>query len=282
MSAVQERVKGVLWGLAYGDRIGGPVRMACVVAESLVARRAFDPADLLARYLAWWQGGGFDTGPTAAEVFERLSQGWTVEDAVPAVDRQVGGKTAGVNPAHRSAPLAMAAFLPDAALAEAAQAEARLTHAHPLAGDVAAAVVCLCRALIRGVPWEEALALAAAGRRPETQDALHHHHDPARLSRDGFAPEVLRAALYFLDHHADFPTAMAAAVRFAGGANYCPILVGSIGGARWGLPAVRRVGAFPHPALSSTLSTLAEQLAATWHEPSQPTGAASLCPISEP
>lgn len=46
-------VKGVLLGLACGDKIGGPVRMACVVAESLVARRAFDPADLLACYLVW-------------------------------------------------------------------------------------------------------------------------------------------------------------------------------------------------------------------------------------
>ncbi|MCX8024465.1 MAG: ADP-ribosylglycohydrolase family protein [Thermanaerothrix sp.] len=263
-----ERVKGVLWGLAYGDRIGGPVRMACRVAESLVACRAFDPADLLARYLAWYQREGFDTGPTAAGVFERLSQGWALEAAVKAVDRQAGGLTAGVNPAHRSAPLAMAAFLPDEGLAEAAQAEARLTHAHPLAGDVAAAVARLCRALIRGVRWADALSLAAVGRQPETLDALHHHHEPAHLRRDGFAPEVLRAALYFVAHYDDFSAAMAAAVRFAGGANYCPILVGSIGGARWGLPAVRRLGAFPHPTLFSTLSVLAEQLAATWHEPS--------------
>lgn len=109
MSAVQAQVKGVLWGLAYGNHIGGPVRMACVVAESLIACRAFDPADLLARYLTWRQGGGFDTGPTAAEVFARLAQGRTVEAAVQDVDRQAGGKTAGVNPAHRSAPLAMAA-----------------------------------------------------------------------------------------------------------------------------------------------------------------------------
>jgi ADP-ribosylglycohydrolase len=268
VSEAQERVKGVLWGLAYGDRIGGPVRMACIVAESLVACRAFDPADLLARYLAWWQREGFDTGPTAAGVFSRLSQGWALEAAVQVVDRQAGGKTAGVNPAHRSAPLALAAFLPDEALAEAAQVEARLTHAHPLAGDVAAAVVRLCRALIRDMPWEDALAWAATGRRPETQDALYHHHDPLRLSRGGFAPEVLRAALYFLEREADFSTAMTAAVRFAGSANYCPILVGGIGGARWGLTAVQPLGAHPHPGLSPTLTALAEQLAATWRDSS--------------
>ncbi|WP_299029763.1 ADP-ribosylglycohydrolase family protein [uncultured Thermanaerothrix sp.] len=266
MSEIHDRVKGVLLGLACGDKIGGPVRMAIRVAESLVACRAFDPADVLARYLVWWQRGGFDTGPTAAGVFERLRQGWALEAAVQDVDRQVGGMTAGVNPAHRNAPLAMAGFLADEVLAEAAQTEARLTHAHPLAGDVAAAVVRLCRALIRGLPWAAALDFAAAGRLPETQNAVRHHYDLARLSRGGFAPEVLRAALYFLEHFDNFPDALEAAVDFAGSVNYCPILVGSVGGARWGLTAVQELGAHPHPALSATLHALAEQLAATWHE----------------
>jgi ADP-ribosylglycohydrolase len=56
------------------------------------------------------------------------------------LDDQAGGMTAGCNPAHRCAPLAMAPFVPDEELAERALQEARLTHHHPLAGDVAAAV----------------------------------------------------------------------------------------------------------------------------------------------
>jgi ADP-ribosylglycohydrolase len=80
------------------------------------------------------------------------------------VDRERGGMTAGRNPAHRAAPLAMLASLPDPRLGAAARTEAALTHAHPLAGDVSAAVVILARALIRGTDWPTAVAGAAADR----------------------------------------------------------------------------------------------------------------------
>jgi hypothetical protein len=47
--SVQDRCRGVLVGLAAGDRIGGPIRMAVRLAESLVARGAFNPSDILGR-----------------------------------------------------------------------------------------------------------------------------------------------------------------------------------------------------------------------------------------
>jgi hypothetical protein len=46
-----------------------------------------------------------------------------------------------------------------------------------------------------------------------------------------YAPEVLTAAVYFLNRYPP-DTALAAAKAFAGGANYCPVLVGAIGGAK--------------------------------------------------
>jgi len=59
---VEDRVVGVLFGLATGDRIGGPVRMA-------------------------------------------------LEVAAIQVDKMKDGRTAGCNPAHRSAPLSMLAII---------------------------------------------------------------------------------------------------------------------------------------------------------------------------
>ena len=47
----------------------------------------------------------------------------------------------------------------------------------------------------------------------------------------GYAPEVLAAAVYFLDKY-PVDVALGAAKAFAGGANYCPVLVGAIGGGR--------------------------------------------------
>ena len=62
MSETRDRIRGVLLGLAAGDRNGGPIRMAVRLAESLSERRRFDPEDILSRYLAWWRDGAFDTG----------------------------------------------------------------------------------------------------------------------------------------------------------------------------------------------------------------------------
>jgi ADP-ribosylglycohydrolase len=131
----------------------------------------------------------------------------------------------------------MAPFLPDDELAGCALREARLTHQHPLAGDVAAAVAVLCRALIRGEPWSHALATARVGRLQPTIQALDWDH-PCPLSPGGYAPEVLRATVHFAARHDAFANALSDSLDFAGPANYCPVLVGAIAGARWGAASV--------------------------------------------
>jgi ADP-ribosyl-[dinitrogen reductase] hydrolase len=161
-------------------------------------------------------------------------------EAVKRVHDQAGGLTAGCNPAHRCASLAMAPFLPDEEPAGGALREARLTHHHPLAGDVAAAVVVLCRALIRGEPWDDAVSRAATGRLGPTIQALDENNRYP-LSPGGYAPEVLRSAVHFVAGHDSFADALSASLAFAGPENYCPVLVGTLAGARWGRSASRRI-----------------------------------------
>jgi hypothetical protein len=103
MSDTKDRVAGVMMGMAAGDRIGGPIRMALRVGESLLERRAFDPADLMGRYLHWWRSGAFDTGPTVASVLTLVDRGVPYTEAAVDVHEEAGGMTAGCNPAHRSA-----------------------------------------------------------------------------------------------------------------------------------------------------------------------------------
>ena len=229
---MRDRVIGVLIGLAAGDRNGGPIRMALLLAESLHACRGLNLEDVGKRYLTWWHNGGFDTGPTAANVFDAVSSGLTFEEAPERVHGAFRGLTAGCNPAHRAAPLAMCALLPDCGLAAAAAAEAMLTHQHPLAGDVSAAVATLCRALIRGRSWESALDIAAVDRLDDTRNALSRTSGPP--SDSGFSPAALQAAVHFVNSCPCFNNALDQALAFAGPNNYCPVLVGSIGGARWG------------------------------------------------
>jgi ADP-ribosylglycohydrolase len=110
--------------------------------------------------------------------------------------------------------------------------EAQITHHHPLAGDVSAAVVVLCRALLDGMTYEKAKAFAAKDRLPETQEALLNPDDRP-ISTGGYSPEALRAAIHFIDRSTCASEAAKEASIFAGGGNYYPVLGGAISGARW-------------------------------------------------
>jgi ADP-ribosylglycohydrolase len=249
---VQDRCRGVLIGLAAGDQIGGPIRMAVRLAESLLECGGFDPADILSRYLAWWHEGAFDTGPVSDRALELIAAGMPALEATAQVHREFGGKTAGCNPAHRSPPLAMLASLADDDLAACVMGEARLTHHDSLAGEVAVAVNNLCRSLIRGDAWD--MALRRCGK-------FAGQEEPG--NNGGFAPDVLRAALHFVGTSGHFAGALERSLAFAGAANYSPVLVGAVGGARWGASAI------PHPALAHVeilprVRTTAAALAAGW------------------
>ncbi len=129
--------------------------MALRLKQSLESLGKFCPDEVFARYLQWWRTEGFDTGPTAAGVFALIEAGLDRETAVRHIHEESGGTTAGCNPAHRAAPLAMMDFLPLAQLGDLARQEARLTHLHPDAGETSAAVVLLARHLINGLPWPD-------------------------------------------------------------------------------------------------------------------------------
>lgn len=152
--------------------------------------------------------------------------------------------------------------LEDSQLPQAAMAEASLTHRNPLDGDVAAAVISLCRALIHGMEWFLALAMVQAGRMEETRIAIsrRRHETPVH---GGFAPDILASAIHFLDKSNLFSQALETSITFAGPENYCPVLVGSIGGARWGRSAVPNI-LLDHCNISERVMDLAELLAASW------------------
>jgi ADP-ribosylglycohydrolase len=257
-----DRCRGVLIGLAAGDRNGGPIRMAVRLPESLLEFGRLDTSDIVARYLRWWREGAFDTGPVSGRALELMATGSSASEASAQAHRELNGKTAGCNPAHRSSPLAMLASLADDDLPGCAITEARLTHHDPLAGDVAAAVAVLCRSLIRGAAWAIALQRSAEERRAETSDALLSIREGPG-SRGGFAPVVLQAAVYFVGSSPSFSEAIERSLAFAGRANYCPVFVGAIGGARWGSSAIPATS-LTHVDIFQRVEMAAHGLAAGW------------------
>lgn len=227
----EQRIRGCLYGLAAGERNGGPVRMALRVGQSLAAHRGFDAEDIFSRYRNWWQDGAIDTGNVFAMVMTRMDyDGMTRREAVTWVDNKLKGRTAGVNPAHRIAPLACCLSVRDGELASMAREEAQLSHASPIAADASAFVVVLLRALIRGEDWQRALTLAGQ-QIQHPQSRLTRQAPLLPLDENGFAPTIVANALHFVEQADSFDAALTASIRHAGGANYSPVLVGAIAGA---------------------------------------------------
>jgi ADP-ribosyl-[dinitrogen reductase] hydrolase len=211
--------------------------MAVLLAESLTDRSRFDLHDIGERYLQWWKEGAFDTGPIAARVLERVDHGETFDAAALAVRAESGPKSAGCNPAHRCPPLAMASWISLGDLPRYAEAKAKLTHLHPVAADSAAATAVMCRLLILGMGWKKALDRAGEGRDDAVRYALKTRARDFVVA-GGYAPDVIAAAVFFLDGADNFSDAMERSLDFAGPANYCPVLVGALGGARWGRTSI--------------------------------------------
>jgi len=259
---VRNRVRGIITGIAAGDKIGGPLRMAVRLSESLVTENRFDIDHIRNCYFKWWAQGGFDTGPVTEKVFELAASGIPFQEAVAQVDRELKGHTAGCNPVHRNSPLAMASGIDDKDLSNVAVQEASLTHKHIWAGDVASATVVLCRNLIRGVDWVTALQNAVEGRAAQTRQALQTNSKLA-LKKGGLAPDVLTAAVYFINKGKSFVEALNEAITFAGPANYCPVVVGAIGGAKWGDDNIPR-SELSHCDILHRVQTVADLLAEQW------------------
>ena len=213
------------------DQNGGPTGMAFGLAGSLIRNNGFDIDDIAKSYMRWHKHDGFDAGPTASRVFQLVEKGMSFHKASEQVNFETNGMTAGCNPAHRAAALATL-DVDEKELIDIAVQEAKLTHRHPLAADVSVATVLLCRKLSHGEDWHESIASVRKGRLVETQRALESHQIDD-LRGDGFAPNVLTAAMYFLMNSDNLDEAIKRSIDFAGPANYCPVLVGAIGSARW-------------------------------------------------
>lgn len=222
----------VLEGISRGDTIGGPTALASLLWSSLCDLDAFDPSDIVERYMAWWNREGFDTGPTAGAVFNKISQGTPIDEAVAKVDFELAGQTAGIGPAHRNTVLAAASFLSFDELGDCARIEARLTHAHPLAGDVAAASCEIARMLLEGNGWLRAINNTQRRTKGDLEAIIGEWMRPPS-DQSGFSLAVFHAALHFVGTSSSFNSALERSCLFSGTGNYAPVLTGALAAARW-------------------------------------------------
>ena len=209
----------ILNGYVQGDKNGGPTELAKILHKSLLASDGFKISDLVNRYYHWWDTDAFDTGPTFAMVFQKVSRGVSIEEASKEVDKQLNGATAGCGPAHRIAPITGNKNIPTDTLVSIARAEAAITHYHPDAGNCSAIMALLCRYLIEGSTWNESKSIVSQN---EDVKTTWIKIDNASLNNGGYVLDVMHSAIYFLDRENSLENSLS----FAGPANYCPVIVG--------------------------------------------------------
>ena len=213
--------KAIEIGFQRGDKNGGPTELAKILSNSLIACNGFNQSDLVKRYYHWWNTDAFDTGPTFAMVFQKVSQGISIEDASIQVHKQLNGMTAGCGPAHRIAPLAGFKDIPINQLIDFARQEARITHHHPDAGNCSAVMVLLCRYLIEGNSWAVSKELVSQNKEMKS---TWINIQNANLNAGGYVLDVMHSAFHFLSTE----DALEKSLKFAGSSNYCPVIVGVI------------------------------------------------------
>ena len=273
-----EKFEGCLLGLAVGDALGAPLEfmtrdqigirhatvtemiggglldvrpgettddtaMAAALAESLVARKGFDPADVMACYLAWYSRGPKDVGNTIRAALRHVDDGGDWKEAAARASEIVRGETAGNGTMMRCAPLVLLRHRDLNALIRDCAAEARLTHLDSRAGAGSAAVgVCV------------ALALVETNRKRLLDRAFEalegNPHGVANLLPDVFAkreselrPEPfvvdsLEVALWHFAHARSFEECLVKVVNSGGDADTIGAIAGAIGGTYWGVGAI--------------------------------------------
>lgn len=272
-AATLDRARGALLGLAVGDALGttlefsrrdqhphhaemtggGPFRlapgqwtddtsMALALADSLVARRGFDPRDLMDRFVRWWRQGEysctgrcFDIGIATREALARYA----------AKGDPMAGSTdpnsAGNGSLMRLAPVALFGWRDAAAMRRLAAGQSRTTHAAPQAVEACEVFALLLREAILGAPpaavlapraWsgDPGIAAAAAGAwRGRAREAVRS---------SGYVLHTLEAALWAVERTDSFEAALVLAVNLGDDADSVGAVTGQLAGALYGLGGI--------------------------------------------
>ena len=263
-----DRIRGTAVGAAVGDALGmplefGPPRpaealertmragrlpagtftddteMALALAESLLAARPLDSADLANRFVAWLQAGPDDVGIQTQSVLARVAAGEPWAQAVAAMQR-TRPDAAGNGSLMRCWPVALAYWDDLEGLKRDSALQSRVTHPHPdcVAGCVFANMTVYY--LLRGTSPAEAIAMALEGvEMPADLRALlasAPRRERGALANSGWVRHTLESAVWGLLTTSTFEEAVVQVVNLGHDADTAGTVVGALAGG-----AARRV-----------------------------------------
>jgi ADP-ribosyl-[dinitrogen reductase] hydrolase len=267
---LRNRIAGVAVGAAIGDALGmplefGPPRpaertvremlpgripagsftddteMALALAESLLAQRPLNPADLAQRFVAWIENHPADVGIHTASVLWRLADGEPWEAAVAAVQVRNSG-SAGNGSVMRCWPVALAWWADLERLLTDSVLQSRVTHPHPECTAGSAFVNAAIHHLLHDLTPEAAVARALDDAAvPATLRAVIEAA-PGKERRDlpntGWVRHTLESAVWGLLTTHTFEDAVVNVVNLGSDADTAGAVVGALAGAAYGLDAI--------------------------------------------
>lgn len=281
----RDTARGVLLGLACGDALGRPVEFssptaisaeyghldemvghgtwnqpagtitddtdqALCIARSVVAEGGFEPADVAARLVEWYESDPFDVGGMTARSLRRLQDSDAWDEAGQRVwEASAEGQNAGNGSVMRCPPLAVPYATDRDRLAEVSGQSSQITHADPrcTAGSV---ILNLTIAGLLGdadspvddpAPTLRDALDAVDDAPPELVDALEPiaaGGRPSSLGTSGYVVHSLQTALHDALTAVSARDAIVVAVNRGGDADTIGAIAGAVAGARFGASAL--------------------------------------------
>ncbi len=274
MDALKDRFAGALLGLACGDAIGttleftprgsfqpitdmiggGPFRlkpgqwtddtsMALCLAESLVEKGGFDPADQMTRYLNWWHWGYlsstgtcFDIGNTVRAALTRFQE--TGEPYSGSRDPRAAGNGS----LMRLAPVVLFAYASPGELWTLAADSSRTTHGACEAIESCQLFARLIYRALSGHPKETLLTAVPGEWREDKIRQLATGSFTGKSSADikgsGYCFESLEAALWCFFNTNSYSEAVLTAANLGDDADTTAAICGQLAGAFYGAAAI--------------------------------------------
>jgi ADP-ribosyl-[dinitrogen reductase] hydrolase len=265
-----DRLRGCAVGAAVGDALGAPLEfgpptpanrlvrhmrpgrlpagsftddteMALALAESLLACRPLDPADLARRFVDWYKAGPPDVGTHTAGVLSRIGHGEPWDQAAAAMQRQ-NPSTASNGSVMRCWPVALAHWSALDALLTASRLQSQVTHQHPECVAGSAFVNAAIYHLLRGSAPADAVAhaLAAVPLPPPLRAVIEAAPGRPRgqLVNSGWVRHTLESAVWGLLTTDSFEEAAVQVVNLGNDADTAGSVVGALAGAAYGLAAI--------------------------------------------
>ncbi len=229
---VHNRIRGGGWLNLKPGQVTDDTGMALVLGEAILTAGGIEIYTIAKAFDAWLRSKPVDVGHTVRRGivhFRRSGQPWVPENS----------HDAGNGACMRTLPIALATLgQSEAAVTAACQAQARITHHHPLSDAGTLCVVKMVQAALQGASALDLLhgpVKALLKAHPEFRFRNRRRDNPS-----GYIVETLQAVFQALFDTDSFAECLENVVNRGGDADTTGAIVGMIAGALYGVEAIPR------------------------------------------